>query len=92
MKKQNSQNISLQVTKKLSLKIGFGCIVGALLSIILSIFTSLDDICAPIFFVLFFSGIILIFLSGKRSNDVRINKWISGDTIDPTNPFNTDRR
>lgn len=79
---------------KLKTKLGILCLAGIFLSVLAMFFTSLDDVLFVAALVFTFLAIILL-SSSKRFNNSpnnKMSKWVFGDKVDPSNPFNIDRR
>jgi hypothetical protein len=93
MKKQKSDAQRNEPTK-LKTKLGILCVAGIFVSVLVMFFTSLDDVLFVAALVFTFLAIVLLSPSERFSNSPnnKISKWVRGDSIDPSNPFNIDRR
>lgn len=94
IKKKQKSNTKKNESANLKTKLGILCIAGIFLSVFTMFFTSLDDVLFVAALVFTFLAIILL-SSSKRFNNSpnnKISKWVFGDKVDPSNPFNIDRR
>jgi hypothetical protein len=91
MTKNQNQSISKNKKLKANLrKVGFACIVGSVLSVAIMLLTSWDDVMFPLFFILFFSGILLIIAGADgKWRSIYHNKRTYGarEYLNPQNPF-----
>ena len=87
-------NLQKKSLPELKTKLGILCVAGVMASVLAMFFTSLDDILFVVAFVFAFLAIILLSSSGKLENPLenKLSKWVMGDKVDPSNPFNIDRR
>jgi hypothetical protein len=93
MKKQKF-DAQINEPTKLKTKLGIFCLAGILISILVMFLTSLDDVFFFVTLVFTFLAIVLLSPSERFSNSPnnKISKWVFGDKVDPSNPFNINRR
>lgn len=89
---ENQNNLSKSTSKQLRFRIGIAFIICSMLSVIIMLLSSLEDILFPLFFIFLLVGVILIAMSTEGKWQPRRNsKWLL-DGTNPSNPYNTDRR